>query len=734
MHYNFLKTLKDEFHKFRIAVFVLFAFFMAATFSFLAASRPLHTSAAPVQGFNPGNIISDAVMADYSSMTVSEIQAFLTSKNSCNNTDYNLYLSQTNAYHTVSWRWSGTADDGHFVCLSEERFGEGTELGSGQTAAEIIYEAAQASRINPRVLIVLLEKEQGLISDTFPHSGQYRAAMGYGCPDTAACDSKYYGFKNQVFRAAELFRYTLDNGYYLYPENKPGVFVAYSPSSACGGTNVLIENRATAALYRYTPYQPNAAALAAGYGQGDACSAYGNRNFYLLFTDWFGSTQAKVDATQITVPDGEYSLVAKASSDRSLAVSGTNVQLAAFNSSDKSQRWRFERDASNNSYKITHVATGKVLDLKNNATSAGTNVQIYASDDSCGQRWKLYRTDDGYVTLESVCATGMVVDIFGGATSAGTNVQLWLTHGGNSQKWQLRVGQTLNDGLYTISAQFNSQIAVDVYAAGTSVDTNIETWDKHDGLPQRWYIQYDATHDYYTLTNPNSGKLLSLDAAIATSGRNISLQNNRNNCASRWKILSQSNDAYAILSTCQYGFVLTSNGEQRGSNVQLGTVQNNNLERWAFNSLNQPIADGTYNIISKRSDGLAVDVTAAGKTNGTNVEIWENHGGIPQQWEFTYNQVTDDYNIIDKNSGKALDLHSGQPAAGKNINIWQPHGECGQRWRLLPTNDDYYSILSACDSQYSLDVYGGFTQWGTNIQLWHNNTTDNQQWKFSPAR
>ena len=52
---------------------------------------------------------------------------------------------------------------------------------------------------------------------------------------------------------------------------------------------MFIQNQATAGLYNYTPYQPNAAALAAGYG-GDACSAYGNRNFWNDFTDWFGPT------------------------------------------------------------------------------------------------------------------------------------------------------------------------------------------------------------------------------------------------------------------------------------------------------------------------------------------------------------------------------------------------------------------------------------------------------------
>ena len=67
--------------------------------------------------------------------------------------------------------------------------------------------------------------------------------------------------------------------------------VRYNPNASCGSSPVYIANQATAGLYNYTPYQPNAAALAAGAGSGDYCSAYGNRNFWIYFTNWFGSTQ-----------------------------------------------------------------------------------------------------------------------------------------------------------------------------------------------------------------------------------------------------------------------------------------------------------------------------------------------------------------------------------------------------------------------------------------------------------
>ena len=122
--------------------------------------------------------------------------------------------------------------------------------------------------------------------------------MGYGCPDSgpnnsANCNSSYYGFTNQMTWAARMFRAIMDASPTWYTPYTVGTnYIQWNPQAGCGGTNVYIQNRSTAALYNYTPYQPNAAALNAGYGMGDSCSAYGNRNFFLYFRDWFGATQS----------------------------------------------------------------------------------------------------------------------------------------------------------------------------------------------------------------------------------------------------------------------------------------------------------------------------------------------------------------------------------------------------------------------------------------------------------
>jgi len=115
--------------------------------------------------------------------------------------------------------------------------------------------------------------------------------MGYACPDTAPCASKYFGFYNQIYSAAsQLKRYT-DPASSFYASKPVGVRqpILYHPNARCGTKRVLIENLATHALYIYTPYTPNAAALANLGGTGDSCSSYGNSNFWEYYQYWFNA-------------------------------------------------------------------------------------------------------------------------------------------------------------------------------------------------------------------------------------------------------------------------------------------------------------------------------------------------------------------------------------------------------------------------------------------------------------
>jgi len=242
-----------------------------------------NSKATAITGFEPGRIIDDVIFTNNTSMTTSQIQTFLNSKVPTCDT----WGNQTSEFGGGTRRqWAEARGyTAPFTCLKDYQE-------NGKSSAQIIKEASDRYQINPQVIIVLLQKEQALVTDTWPISTQYKTATGYGCPNTAPCNTQYYGLTNQINWASTMYRAILNgssNWYtpYILGEN----YIRWNPNASCGGSNVNIQNRSTQALYNYTPYQPNQSALNAGYGLGDSCGSYGNRNFYIYFRDWFGATK-----------------------------------------------------------------------------------------------------------------------------------------------------------------------------------------------------------------------------------------------------------------------------------------------------------------------------------------------------------------------------------------------------------------------------------------------------------
>lgn len=269
----------------------------------IALIYPAQSQALSGSDFNAGRIIDDEIFYNKDAMTTAQIQSFLNAKLPACDTNGNKLIYDSANGDTVTRKVysqrRGVSTP--FTCLkSYQQNTPEMEAASGlcnsitggnKSAAQIINDVSKACGINPQVLLVLLQKEQSLITDDWPWPVQYQKATGFSCPDTAPCDPAYAGFFYQVYYAARQFKV-----YAKYPDNynyKAGRnnYIYYNPNlSACGGSTVFIQNQATASLYIYTPYQPNSAALNNLYGTGNSCSAYGNRNFWRMFNDWFGQT------------------------------------------------------------------------------------------------------------------------------------------------------------------------------------------------------------------------------------------------------------------------------------------------------------------------------------------------------------------------------------------------------------------------------------------------------------
>ena len=250
--------------------------------------------AADLSQFDAGNIISDEVFYNGSALSAADVQLTLNQRvPTCT-------INNGQASHAAGSPWGSTTISD--VCLKD--YVQATPnmaaqqglcsayTGSAQErASDIIAKVGAACNISQKVLLVLLEKEQSLVSDSWPTVRQINQATGFACYDNGQpCVQTYSGFFYQVWSAAKQLQVYGTSPFTWYPVGKVSNVLYQANRPDCGTKPINIQNRATAALYYYTPYTPNAAALAAGYGLGDSCSAYGNRNFFQLYTDWFGST------------------------------------------------------------------------------------------------------------------------------------------------------------------------------------------------------------------------------------------------------------------------------------------------------------------------------------------------------------------------------------------------------------------------------------------------------------
>lgn len=270
----------------RLLSFVVVAAVIGGFFAALPTPLDEASSALDAGRFNPGYIISDREFYNGAAMTEAEIQAFLNSQitGTCSGAgclrDYRQNTTDKPQYFSSS---SGQVECTAYTGAPNE------------SAARIIFRVQQACGVSAKVLLVTLQKERGLVTKRSTIPNDWLVAMGYGCPDTAPCAEQYFGFFNQVWMAARQFKVYRASPQSFRHRAGQVANVLWHPNSACGSSPVFIENAATAALYNYTPYQPNAAALANLGGVGDACSSYGNRNFWVFYTRWFGDPMGQVD-------------------------------------------------------------------------------------------------------------------------------------------------------------------------------------------------------------------------------------------------------------------------------------------------------------------------------------------------------------------------------------------------------------------------------------------------------
>ena len=226
---GFFVTITTVMYAKSAAIFMLMVFSFQTFFLMIARAQGQDDE--PV---NIHNLLSDQELRNSSSMSFSELETFL----------------QRGALGTLQFP---------------------DTQGNIHSAAEIIFDTALAFELNPRFLLVMLQREQSLIEDPSPSLDQLDWAMGYGvCDDCAKNDpgiQKFRGFAKQVYYASERIAKN-----YLPDLERTGralSSVGQGFVSIIDGRMIIPQNHATAVLYTYTPH------------------LLGNQNFVRIWRHWF---------------------------------------------------------------------------------------------------------------------------------------------------------------------------------------------------------------------------------------------------------------------------------------------------------------------------------------------------------------------------------------------------------------------------------------------------------------
>nr|WP_221469711.1 PHB depolymerase family esterase [Allocatelliglobosispora scoriae] len=116
------------------------------------------------------------------------------------------------------------------------------------------------------------------------------------------------------------------------------------------------------------------------------------------------------------------------------------------------------------------------------------------------------------------------------------------------------------------------------------------------------------------------------------------------------------------------------------------------------------------------ASGRCIDNPNSSTANGTQMQLWDCHGGSNQRWTHTAGkQLTV--------SGKCLDASGRSTTNGTAVVIWDCNGQNNQQWNLN-TN----GTITGVQSGLCVDVSGAATANGTKIQLWSCHGGTNQQW------
>ena len=326
-----------------------------------------------------------------------------------------------------------------------------------------------------------------------------------------------------------------------------------------------------------------------------------------------------------TLPDGDYYIFSHLNPNYYLdidgsalpAEKGTNVSMWTASTGTlppECDVWTLKY-LDNGFYKIMQKGTNLCLDVKGGSQLRGTNVQVWTEHSDTPEQWSISATDTGY-KIQARCGS-YCLDVSGGKITSGTNVQVWESNDSNAQRFGFipygaSIGQTIEDGIYTIQSAANNDYCLDVQGRDSTVyqkETNVQLWNVDD-CNDTFRVEY-LGDGYYSICESVSG--LALDIVDKGAGgylnknNNIQVFTNNKTRNQKW-IIRDAGDGYYNIISAYSGYSIDLDGgvaEQR-RNIRQHYYNTSNAQKWKFVA---PIESPKESILSLDKNSALVGET-----------------------------------------------------------------------------------------------------------------------------
>ena len=285
-----------------------------------------------------------------------------------------------------------------------------------------------------------------------------------------------------------------------------------------------------------------------------------------------------------------------------------------------------------------------------------------------------------------------------------------------------------DDFIAYITPKSNSNLAAQTTGTENGASVNLATKNENS-QNQKWYFKKQSDGSY-TIRNMYSGKYLDIENTGNTDHEKVQIWSGGSGDKQCWFVYSY-NGGYRLvprsskddLKAFDIGDDITD-----GAKLQIYQAVSNNNEWQTFNIIKdlgkaQDIGDEFVAfIVPKSNSKLAAE--AVGTDNGSNVQLGTKDNSEAQKWYFK-KQSDGSYSIKNEYAGKYLDIYNTGYTNKENVQIWSGGSGDKQCWFIYSYNGGYRLVpRSSADKSMALDIGDNITD-GANLQIYYFASSSN---------